>query len=382
MPEPLVTIVTPSYNQGKFIRHTIDSVLSQSYPNIEYIVMDGGSTDDTLDILKSYGNRIRWFSEKDRGQSHAINKGFQMAKGEIVAWLNSDDMYEPNAVQTAVSFMQAHPDISLVYGKGYIIDENNQKLKEFFYAQPFDLWVLAYYWDFILQPTTFFRREPLERFGYLKEKLNWVMDWDLWLQYGLYEKVGYIEEFLACTREYGETKTSTGGLRRLWEIYKLLRRYGTRKFPPGIGVYAYIHFYDLVKSPKHKEKWQEFISKYLVRLQKRYLTLFPDRWVLDHLYIGIPYGAKKLTLRGELPSNTFVPITLQFYNGDQLLHRQEVDQAGSFTAEVKLPDYSEKNKVNSLLLTIPNAKQPCNLLEGSEDDRPLSFRMEGMEFSK
>jgi Glycosyltransferases, probably involved in cell wall biogenesis len=111
---PLVSIVTPSYNQGRFIRRTIESVLSQSYPFIEYVVVDGRSTDETVDILKSYGSRLKWISEEDRGQTHAINKGMDMVSGEILAYLNSDDVLAPDAVAKAVRYFDQHPTCSMI----------------------------------------------------------------------------------------------------------------------------------------------------------------------------------------------------------------------------------------------------------------------------
>lgn len=123
---PLVSIVTPSYNQGRYIEKTIRSVLNQDYPDLEYIVVDGGSTDHTLDILRKYEGRIRWVSERDGGQSEAVNKGFRMSRGEILGWLNSDDTYCPGAVRQAVTFLMEHPSVAMVYGDGYEIDEQGK----------------------------------------------------------------------------------------------------------------------------------------------------------------------------------------------------------------------------------------------------------------
>ena len=122
---PKISIVTPSLNQGQFIKRTILSVLKQGCHNIEYIVMDGGSTDNTVEILKKYEDRLIWKSEPDRGQSHAINKGFRMATGEIIGWLNSDDTYEPDALKTVIQFFSEHPEIDLIYGDCNMIDEND-----------------------------------------------------------------------------------------------------------------------------------------------------------------------------------------------------------------------------------------------------------------
>src|SRR5438128_8552250 len=128
---PLVSIVTPSYNQGRFIEDTIRSVLAQDYPNLEYIVVDGGSTDHTLDVLRRYEGRLRWVSEPDRGQSEAINKGFRMARGEIVSWLNSDDTYVPGAIGKAVAHLGARPEVVMVYGEGYLLDEGGRVTRRF-----------------------------------------------------------------------------------------------------------------------------------------------------------------------------------------------------------------------------------------------------------
>ena len=128
MTEPLVTIVTPSYNQGRFIRATIESVLAQDYPAIEYIIMDGGSTDETAAIASEYNERLTFISEPDRGQSHAVNKGFRMARGEIVNWINSDDVILPGAVGHAVRALTQHPRVGAVYGEGYTIDRDGKFL--------------------------------------------------------------------------------------------------------------------------------------------------------------------------------------------------------------------------------------------------------------
>ncbi len=234
---PLVSVITPSYNQGKYIETTIKSVLNQNYPNLEYIIIDGGSTDGSLSIIKKYADKLTYISERDGGQSNAINKGFRIAKGEIVAWLNSDDTYEPGAISEAVKYFDQH-DVALVYGEGDLINENGQKIKRFEATQSFDLWTLVNVWDYIMQPTTFFKRNALEKVGYLDEDLHWTMDWDLWIRLAKKYKVGYINKILANSREYAETKTSTGGWKRFKEIRTVLRKHGEKRFPPGYFIYA------------------------------------------------------------------------------------------------------------------------------------------------
>ena len=188
---PLVTIVTPSFNQGRFIEETILSVLNQDYPNIEYLVIDGGSTDDTLNILRKYDNRLTWVSEFDQGQSHAINKGLIMANGEILSWLNSDDTYEPGAVSSAVEYLNCNQEVMMVYGEGNLVDEQGNLITRFPTNKNFDLWSLLYQLDNIMQPSTFFRNVVIRELGFLDESIYWCMDFEYWLRIGSRFIVGY-----------------------------------------------------------------------------------------------------------------------------------------------------------------------------------------------
>jgi glycosyltransferase involved in cell wall biosynthesis len=202
---PLVTVVTPSFNQGRFIRDTIESVLTQRYPRIEYLVMDGGSTDDTLAILGSYGDRLVWVSEPDRGQTDAINKGWRRARGTIVAYLNSDDTYLPGAVANAVAGLRAHPEAGAVYGEGYHVDEVGRVLDRY-PTEPFDMARLAET-CFICQPTVFLRRDIVARLGYLDGSLRYCMDYDLWIRLARISPFVHLPEYLATTRLHADTKT-------------------------------------------------------------------------------------------------------------------------------------------------------------------------------
>ncbi len=242
---PLVSIITPSYNQGRFIRETIESVLSQNYDNLEYIIIDGGSTDNTLEIVKEYQDRLIYISEKDNGQTDAINKGFKIAKGEIVAWLNSDDIYEPNCIEIAVKEFVNNENLGLVYGQGYIINEKSEKIKIFGATQEFDMWTLVNVWDYIMQPTTFFRKRYLEAIGYLDVDLNWCMDWDLWIRLAKVSEVKLINNILACSREYKATKTNSGGQKRLDEIEKFMIKNSDNKKPIGLKLYKMGFLYQL-----------------------------------------------------------------------------------------------------------------------------------------
>jgi glycosyltransferase involved in cell wall biosynthesis len=224
MPLPLVSIVTPSYNQGRFLRRTIDSVLNQDYPHIEYCVFDGGSTDESVDILRSYGERFFWVSQRDHGQSAAINQGLRRARGEIVAYLNSDDVLMPGAVAAAVRHFQDNPDWDLLYGKAYNIDANDGILDEFPTA-PYDFTRLLQSCC-ICQPAAFWRRSVIDRVGLFDESLHYAMDYEYWLRIDRAGgKLVHVPEFLACSRIYPETKSLAGRLHVYQEILEVSRRH-------------------------------------------------------------------------------------------------------------------------------------------------------------
>jgi len=209
-----VSIITPSYNQGKFIGRTIDSILNQSYKNIEYIVMDGGSTDETVRILKKYSNKIIWKSKKDNGQSEAINKGLKMASGEIVAFLNSDDTYEPEAIAKVVNFFQNNPKIKWVYGKCRIVDENDIEIRKpitlykNFLLKKYNYRILLTE-NYISQPATFWRKNLHDEIGYLNEREHYTMDYEFWLRIGKKYKAGVINDYLANFRMYSSSKSGS-----------------------------------------------------------------------------------------------------------------------------------------------------------------------------
>ncbi len=189
--EPLVSIITPSFNQAPFLEKTIRSVLEQDYPHIEYLLADGGSTDGSAEIIQKYAGRLAWWvSEKDRGQADAINKGLSRAKGEYVAWINSDDYYMPGAVSQAVKALQENPEAGLVFGKVQVVDKDEEILNILAY----DDWQLPDLMTFhiIGQPAVFMRRDVLEKAGYLELDYHFLLDHQLWLRMGLVAKYRYI----------------------------------------------------------------------------------------------------------------------------------------------------------------------------------------------
>jgi glycosyltransferase involved in cell wall biosynthesis len=203
--QPLVSVVMPSLNQAEFIRNSIDSVLNQDYVPIELIVIDGRSSDGTVDILKDYDDRLRWVSESDGGQTPAINKGFRMATGEIIGWLNADDLYLPGAVRTSVEFLAQRESADLVYGDADHIDRDGRLIAPY-PTEPFSLSRLQQT-CFICQPAVFFRRRVFDRVGILDEYFSSAMDYEYWVRVAQRGEIVYCPVRLAQSRLHREAKT-------------------------------------------------------------------------------------------------------------------------------------------------------------------------------
>lgn len=210
-----ISIVTPSYNQGQFIEETIRSVLLQGYPDLEYIIMDGGSTDETIEVIRKYEPWITfWASEPDGGQTEAINKGFKRSTGEIVAWLNSDDLYTAGALLIAAKAFAEQPDSAVIYGDADTIDADTALLSHL-NSRDFDLREL-YRWDYIRQPASFISAKVIQEIGFLDERFHYAMDYDLWIRIGQEKAVmKYIPRKLAWFRMH-ESSKSVSQQRSFW----------------------------------------------------------------------------------------------------------------------------------------------------------------------
>jgi glycosyltransferase involved in cell wall biosynthesis len=222
----LVSIITPSFNQARYLEETIRSVLDQDHPQLEYIIVDGGSTDGSLEIIKKYADRLAWWvSEKDQGQTDAINKGFARAKGEVLAWLNSDDTYNPGAISAALAFLQAHPQAGLVYGDTNFIDENGKILGAFPAAQT-DYKRLRRGYVHIPQQAAFFRADIWKQVGPLDPSFYFAMDYDLWVRIASHSPIFYTPQVWANFRLHSEGKTVVADQRCWPEMLRVHYRDG------------------------------------------------------------------------------------------------------------------------------------------------------------
>jgi glycosyltransferase involved in cell wall biosynthesis len=236
--EPLVSIVTPSYNQAQYLEETIRSVLTQDYPRVEYIVIDGGSTDGSLDIIKKYADRISyWVSEKDKGQTDALNKGFAASHGSILAWLNSDDTYKPGAIRAAVEYLSRHPQVGMVYGDLDFIDENGKVVGKFPAAQT-DLKRLRKGYVHIPQPAAFFRAEHWKKVAPLDDTFYFAMDYDLWVRLARVTELQYLPgETWANFRLHAGGKTINADERCWPEMLRVHYRDGGKALSPIVLKY-------------------------------------------------------------------------------------------------------------------------------------------------
>jgi hypothetical protein len=356
---PLVTIVMPSFGQARFLRDAIDSVLGQDHPRVELLVVDGGSTDGSVAILEGYGSRLSFTSERDRGQSDAINKGFRRARGEIVAWLNSDDRYLPGAIAAAVAALQARPDAAMVYGEGELIDEGGALLGRFEATQPFDLWKLAFVSDYVMQPAVFLRAERLREAGLLDESLHYAMDWDLWLRLAYRWPVVHLARVLAQTREYGATKTARGGWRRLRELRRLARAHTGSGWTPAVRAYgldtlrkrwprlfgatslAQVEWLRRSRLARACAPLHRRVTRAIER-QLRSQDVWPDGWSGPRAWHAVPWPARaaRVEVAGEVvPATTPLPLVVEARAAGRRA-RIELRAPGPFTLALDVPPRS------------------------------------------
>lgn len=339
--DPLVTVVTPSFNQADFIERTIQSVLSQDYSPIEYIVMDGGSTDGTLEILKKYEGRLTWFSEKDRGQADAVNKGWSRAKGSILGWLNSDDTYAPGAIRKVVDFMARHPDAGMVYGDACYIDAEDGLIEPYF-TEPFSLDRLAEN-CFICQPAAFLRADVFRTVGPLDISLNFALDYEYWIRIAKSFPVRKMDDPLANSRLHGACKSVSQRRQTHGEAIAVVRKYFGDV--PLSWIYGYAR--DLAS------------SKLTCHLEGAH----SDGWASQRLAVSnAPSG--RLMIEGDSPTNLKIRILVN----DRFAWESEVSE-GHFIIEGPLA--SEEEALSLTVVSdrsfIPDGETPPG--------RKVSFRL-------
>ena len=233
---PKFTIVTPSMNQGVFLEDTIRSVLTQDYANVEYLVMDGGSTDESIQIIKKYqGELDYWQSQRDGGQASAIADGFDRSTGEIMGWLNSDDILLPGALDAVAKYFRENPEVEVVSGGAYCIDEFGEPVRRRVgnytrgVAATYDR-MRFYELDGVYQPATFWRRTAYESVGGLNRDFRFVMDWDLFIRFAKKRRFGIMPQMLACFRVHGDSKSMSIQDVRRAESALLREKYGVNRY--------------------------------------------------------------------------------------------------------------------------------------------------------
>jgi glycosyltransferase involved in cell wall biosynthesis len=234
---PKISIITPSYNQGDFIGQTIESVLAQDYPNLEYWVMDGGSTDNTLEILKSYGKKINWVSEPDKGQTDALNKGLARVSGDILAYINSDDVYMPGTFQKVAQLFEQHPEALWLTGEYTVVDENNQPREGFItiyksiqrwlmMSAPFLQPIIMGINNPIIQPSTFWRRDLQDKIGLFSVDRRYTMDYEYWLKALKLGPALIVQDVFSAFRVHSQSKGGSAFHKQMNEQLETAKRQG------------------------------------------------------------------------------------------------------------------------------------------------------------
>jgi glycosyltransferase involved in cell wall biosynthesis len=273
---PLVSVITPTLNQARYIQDTLQSVREQAYGEVEHIVVDGGSSDETLEILEAQGrtSRLRWISGRDAGMYDAVNKGLRMARGQILAYLNSDDLYFPWTIQAAVDYLNAHPAVDLVYGDYMSLDEASGR-RLLLLQPPYSAGYIRRT-GFIAQPTVFWRRSLYEQIGDFDATLQYVGDCDYWMRAGIASSIAKVDEILAIDRTQEGGKRSTDPSRLAAELALVRRRH--RRVGDGGRHWldrAYAAFWrrvqlirllaQVARSRQRSGGWAGFVSGYVVR---------------------------------------------------------------------------------------------------------------------
>lgn len=353
---PVISIVTPNFNMGQFLKETIDSVLSQDYPHVDYVVMDAASTDNSVDILRQYGTRLNWCSEKDRGQADAVNRGFHATNGEIFAFLNSDDTYLPGALGAVAKHFRNNPVVGMIYGEAYHVQLSGEVIARY-PTEPFDLDRFQRQ-CFICQPAAFMKRDAFRNAGMMNVNMHFALDYELWMRIAKQYPVLKVDDYLATSRMHMDNKTLSK--RRL--VYQEI--IGSVKAQFQYASYEWLHGYAcylLDRKDQYFDRSRPSLPSYALTLalglhhnpgkRKRFVAEwqemtgfgrpFHGRW--DDGWISrkwlseqkIPIEAEQVVISGKHVA-PIGPIKLTFgLNGNQL-HRQEV-RSGEYVLVAPIP---------------------------------------------
>jgi glycosyltransferase involved in cell wall biosynthesis len=354
---PRIGVVTPTYNMAEFLQETIDSVLSQDYPNLDYVVMDGGSKDDTVAILRKYEGKLRWCSERDKGQGDAINKGWHSLTGDIFAYLNADDTYLPNTLSTIAGHFKRNPGVGMIYGEAYHVDVTG-KILDRYPTQPFDLETLNNQ-CYVCQPAAFLLREAYANAGMIDINMHYALDYDLWIRVAKRYGVRKVDEYFATSRMHMDNKTLSSRRKVYQEIIGTVRReYGYVPYEWINGYACYL----LDKKDQYFDRSKPTLSSYALSLalgcyhnphnlqrywaEWRRMTGFggqftgrwEDGWISRRYESDLVVDPASRTLR--ISGKHFAPIQnlqLRVRLGGRTLKEKHPLASGPFVLELDLP---------------------------------------------
>ncbi len=374
---PRFFVVTPSLDQASYLRHTIDSVLDQPYPHLSYFVADGGSTDGSLEILRSYGARLRWVSRPDGGQAAAVSEAWNSSDAEIVAYINSDDIYLPLAISKVAEAMLRRPAASVIYGKAWVIDKSGHRLRPYRTA-PFSATRLAEE-CFISQPAAFVRRDVFRVVAPLDPDLQYCMDYDLWIRLSRWFELHYLDEYLAGAREHADTKT----LRDRAEVYREVLEVATRHFgmpSRSWSVGAILHHCEQEVARTHASEPVERQLHERARLvqQEEARIVGPpyaDRWAGTATLLDVfPDTNGSVRLAAESPFwPHHEPLRIRIQQDGQPLGETTVERRGAFELGFSVQTNGEPGGCVRVLLRANRTFVPIVHGYSELDDRPISF---------
>ena len=391
---PRIGIVTPTYNMAEFLEETIESVLSQNYPNLDYVVMDGGSKDGTVDILRKYDGKLRWCSERDGGQGDAINKGWHALSGDIFAYINADDTYLPDALPKVAQHFKRNPGVGMIYGEAYHVDVTG-KIIDRYPTQPFDLETLNNQ-CYVCQPAAFLLREAYANAGMIDVNMHYALDYDLWIRVAKRYGVRKVDEYYATSRMHMDNKTLSSRRKVYQEIISTVRReYGYVPYEWINGYACYL----LDKKDQYFDRSKPSLRSYALSLAlgayhnphnlKRYwaewrrMTGFggqftarwEDGWISRRYESDLLVDANSASLR--IAGKHIAPIDnlqLRIQLDGRTLDEKKVAHPGPFTFEVEIPKPA-RGKQCRLLIEANRTWRP----RANGDYRQLSCIIDSME---